>query len=89
MVLLPKIQDARFAIVKNNGSELAAKQSSDLDNIAQDIQFLLAEIHTTKINALKEIDEQYKERLEELDSSYAMILSLMSNHKPVDEEDDE
>jgi hypothetical protein len=85
---LPKIYATRLALSQNGGSELAAKQSSDLDDIFQDIQNLLSEINAAKITALNEVDEKYKERLEELDSSYAMLLNLMSKNTPVNEEEE-
>jgi archaellum component FlaC len=87
MVLLPNIYTARLSINKNGGSELAAKQSSDLNDIAQEIQDLLAEIHDAKLIAIKKVEESFRERLDELDTSYAMLLSLMSGNTPVEEEE--
>jgi len=77
---LENIRKARVALNKSGGSELNATRASDMAEVAKEIQETLEKMHAAKLAAIKDAEAPFIKKLEELDASYAMMLSMMSTN---------
>jgi phosphate uptake regulator len=75
MSVLQKVRQARINLKSQNSTDLTNQES--LEELFKEAQELISQMNKDKLQAIANVEEQYRERLEDIDSQLAFYVQLI------------